>query len=103
VVLFAGFVFLFFLFLGWIAIPEATETRWTLRPTEDLDGLLATVPVSVTLLRVALALAAFSALNLAASASSDAAHRERFVRPMIDQVVRSLAAREAYLEARRRG
>lgn len=100
VVLFAGFVFLFFLFLGWIAIPEATETRWTLRPTEDLDGLLATVPVSVTLLRVALALAAFSALNLAASASSDAAHRERFVRPMIDQVVRSLAAREAYLEAR---
>ena len=101
--LFASLVFLFFLFLGWIAIPEATETRWTLRPTEDLGGLLAGVPVSVTVVRVSLTLAAFSALNLAAAASSDAAHRALFVRPMIDEVVRGLAAREAYLGARRRG
>ena len=102
-VLFACLVFVFFLFLGWIAIPEATETRWTLRPTEGLGGLLAGVPVSVTLVRVSLTLAAFSALNLAAAASSDAAHRARFVRPMLDEVVRGLAAREAYLGARRRG
>ena len=102
-VLFALLVFLFFLFLGWIAIPEATETRWTLRPTQELGGLLAGVPVSVTLVRVSLTLAAFSALNLAAAAASDAAHRARFVRPMIDEVVHGLAAREAYLAARRRG
>ena len=102
-VMFACLVFAFFLFLGWIAIPEATETRWTLRPTEDLGGLLAPLPVSVTLVRVSLALAAFAALNLAAAAASDAAHRARFVRPMIDEVVHGLAAREAYLRARRRG
>ncbi|WP_354058226.1 hypothetical protein [Dietzia sp. 2505] len=102
-VLFACLVFLFFVFLGWIAIPEATETRWTLRPTEDLGGLLAGVPVSVTLVRVALTLAAFSALNLAAAAASDTAHRARFVRPMIDEVVHGLAARETYHRARRRG
>lgn len=100
--LFACLVFVFFLFLGWIAIPEATETRWTLRPTEGLGGLLAGVPVSVTLVRVSLTLAAFSALNLAAAAASDAAHRARFVRPMIDEVVHGLAAREVYLAARRR-
>nr|WP_194306455.1 hypothetical protein [Dietzia natronolimnaea] len=102
-VLFACLVFLFFVFLGWVAIPEATETRWTLRPTEDLGGLLAGVPVSVTLVRVALTLAAFSALNLAAAAASDSAHRARFVRPMIDEVVHGLAARETYHRARRRG
>ena len=102
-VLFACLVFLFFVFLGWVAIPEATETRWTLRPTEDLGGLLAGVPVSVTLVRVALTLAAFSALNLAAAAASDTAHRARFVRPMIDEVVHGLAARETYHRARRRG
>ncbi|MBB1057281.1 hypothetical protein G6020_07690 [Dietzia sp. B19] len=102
-VLFACLVFLFFVFLGWIAIPEATETRWTLRPTEDLGGLLAGVPVSVTLVRVSLTLAAFSALNLAAAAASDTAHRARFVRPMIDEVVHGLAARETYHRARRRG
>lgn len=101
--LFACLVFLFFLFLGWIAVPEATETRWTMRPTEELGGLLAGVPLSVTLVRVSLALAAFSALNLAAAAASDAAHRARFVRPMIDEVVHGLAARESYLQARRRG
>ncbi|MDV8002415.1 hypothetical protein [Rhodococcus sp. IEGM 1408] len=101
-VLFGSLVFAFFLFLGWIAIPEATETRWTLRPTEDLGGLLSRVPVSITLLRVSLVLAAFAALNLAASAASDAAHRKRFVHPMIDEVVHGLAAREAYLRARRR-
>ncbi|QGW23807.1 hypothetical protein GJR88_01182 [Dietzia sp. DQ12-45-1b] len=101
--LFACLVFLFFVFLGWIAIPEATETRWTLWTTEGLGGLLAGVPVSVTLVRVSLTLAAFSALNLAAAAASDSAHRARFVRPMIDEVVHGLAAREAYLRARRRG
>lgn len=101
-VLFGSLVFAFFLFLGWIAIPEATETRWTLRPTENLGGLLSRVPVSITLVRVSLTLAAFAALNLAASAASDAAHRARFVHPMIDEVVHGLAAREAYLAARRR-
>ncbi|WP_010540337.1 hypothetical protein [Dietzia alimentaria] len=100
--LFATLVFGFFLFLGWIAIPEATETRWTLRPTHEPGGLLAGIPVSVTLVRVSLALAAFSALNLAAAAASDPAHHARFVRPMLDEAVRGLAAREAYLEARRR-
>lgn len=101
-VLFAGLVFCFFLFLGWVAIPEATEIRWTRQPTADPRGLLAGVPVSVTLIRVALMLAAFSALNLAAAAASDAAHRARFVRPILDEVVHGLAAREAYLRALRR-
>ena len=101
--LFATLVFLFFVALGWIAIPEATETRWTLRPPDEPGGLLFGLPVSVTLVRVSLMLAAFSALNLAAAAATDAAHKERFVRPMLDEVVRGLAAREAYLGARRRG
>lgn len=101
--LFATLVFLFFVTLGWIAVPEITETRWTLRPPDEPGGLLFGLPVSVTLVRVSLMLATFSALNLAAAAASDAAHKERFVRPMLDEVVRGLAAREAYLGARRRG
>ena len=102
VVLFATLVFIFFLFLGWIAVPEATETSWTRRPSDAPGGVLFGVPVSITLVRVSLMLAAFSALNLAAAAASDAAHKARFVRPMLDEVVRSLAAREAYLRVRRR-
>lgn len=100
--LFATMVFFFFLLLGWIAIPDATETRWTLRPTDTLGGLLTGLPVSVTLVRVALTLAAFSALNLAAATASDTAHRDRFVRPILDEVVHGLAAREAYLGSLRR-
>ena len=99
--LFATLVFAFFLFLGWIAVPEATEARWTRGPGDAPDGLLFGLPFTVTLVRVALTLAAFSALNLAASAASDPAHHRRFVRPMIDEVVRGLAAREAYLGALR--
>lgn len=100
--LFAILVFFFFLLLGWIAIPDATETRWTLRPTADLGGLLTGLPVSVTLVRVSLTLAAFSALNLAAATASDTAHRDRFVRPILDEVVHGLAAREAYLGSLKR-
>ena len=96
-------MFFFFLTLGWIAVPDITETRWTLRPLNDTGGLLFGLPVSVTLVRVSLMLAVFSALNLAAAAASDAVHKARFVRPMLDEVVRGLAAREAYLTARRRG
>lgn len=99
--LFATLVFAFFLFLGWIAVPEATEARWTHGPDDAPDGLLFGLPFTVTLVRVALMLAAFSALNLAAAAASDPAHHKRFVRPMIDEVVRGLAAREAYLGALR--
>lgn len=100
--LFAALVFVFFVGLGWIAVPAVTETRWTLRPPDEPGGLLFGLPVSVTLVRVSLMLAVFSALNLAAAAASDAAHKERFVRPMLDEVVRGLAARTAYLGARRR-
>ena len=100
--LFAILVFAFFLFLGWTAVPETTEARWTQTPDNEPQGLMFGLPISVTLVRVALTLAAFSALNLAAAAASDAAHRARFVRPMIDEVVRGLDAREAYLVARSR-
>ena len=71
--------------------------------TTRIPPVRRTCLVSVTLVRVSLMLATFSALNLAAAAASDAAHKERFVRPMLDEVVRGLAAREAYLGARRRG
>lgn len=94
--LFAALVFAFFVFLGWLSVPDATETRWTVQPAERLTGLAEALPVSVTLVRVALVLAAFSALNLAASAASDPAHRARFVRPMLDEVVDGVSAREAY-------
>lgn len=100
-VLFAALVFVFFVFLGWIAVPETTEARWTHGPGDTPGGLLFGLPFSVTLVRVALTLAAFSALNLAAAAASDPAHHRRFVRPMIDEVGRGLAARESYLGALR--
>lgn len=101
-ILFATLVFAFFVFLGWIAVPEATESRWTTGPRDTPEGLLFGLPFTVTLVRVALTLGAFSALNLAASAASDPAHHERFVRPMIDEVLRGLDARESYLGSRRR-
>lgn len=94
-------MFVFFVFLGWVAVPEATEARWTHGTGDQPGGLLFGLPFTVTLVRVSLTLAMFSALNLAASAASDPAHHSRFVRPMIDEVVRGLTAREAYLAARR--
>ena len=81
-----------------VALPFARALGAAATETALMFGL----PISVTLVRVALTLAAFSALNLAAAAASDAAHRARFVRPMIDEVVRGLDAREAYLVARSR-
>lgn len=50
-------------------------------------------------MKVSLTLAAFSALNLAASAAADRQHRERFVDPLLDEVVDSLQVRDAYVRA----
>lgn len=97
--LFAVVVFGFFMLFGWLSVSEATAAQWTGRPAQRFPGLLAQVPISPTLVKVSLTLAAFSALNLAASAAADRQHRERFVDPLLDEVVNSLQVRDAYVRA----
>lgn len=90
-------MFAFFLFFGWLSVSPTTAAQWTGKPNKSFQGLLAALPLSPTLVKVSMTLAAFSALNFAASTTSDQQHRSRFVEPMIEEVVDSLAVRNAYV------
>ncbi|GAB3305179.1 hypothetical protein GCM10027298_24070 [Epidermidibacterium keratini] len=91
----------FFVLFGMIAIPEQTAAQWIGGPTEELPGLLARLPGSFTLIKVALLLGAFAGLSFAASSASDALYREEFVHPIVDELETGLAARDAYVVAYR--
>lgn len=96
--LFMVLVFAFLVAFGSLSIPEATAKAWTQAPLNRFDGVLGQLPVSLTLVQVAMILAGFSGLNFVASASSDRSHRQNFVDPLLDEVVHGLQVRDAYLE-----
>lgn len=100
--LFASLVFLFFLGFGQLSVSDATIGQWTGRPLDESWRNTLGLPFEGSLVKVAWTLAAFSALNFAASASSDQGHRSRFVAPLIGEAILGLETRDAYLAARRR-
>lgn len=55
------------------------------------------LPVKSALVQVSLFLGGFSGLYFAASTATDARYRQAFFEPLLDEVVKSLAARDAYL------
>ncbi len=101
--LFGTVVFAFFVFFGWLSVSDATAAQWTGAPTTRATLLTVELPVSGTLIKVSLMLAGFAALNFAASAGADRAHRERFVEPLLEEVVDGLRTRDEYVRARRAG
>ena len=66
--------------------------RWCILPMEGWDCLPDGAPSELTRRRW---------LNFAASAGSDARHREVFLRPVLDEVREGLQVRRVYLEHRR--
>ena len=103
VVAFIALVSTFFVLFGMLAIPDETARQWVGGPVEQLPGVLGRLPGSFTLLKVSLLLGAFAGLSFAASSASDAAYREAFVHPIIDELETGLAARDSYVVAYRTG
>lgn len=92
----AVLVFGFFVAFGVLAVPEATAQAWMGEAPTRLGGPLAQVPVSTTLLKVCLVLAAFSGLNFVAGASADRTYRATFVEPVLHEVEEGLRVRAVY-------
>lgn len=100
--LFATLVFGFFLMFGQLSVSDATIVQWTGRPIDASLRETYRLPFDVSLVKVAVTLAGFSALNFAASTASDSGHRQRFVSPLISEAILGLDTRDAYLAVRPR-
>jgi hypothetical protein len=90
-------LFAFFLVLGLIVVTPETAEQWIGGPPV-LSDLLPTVPVA--LLRNATLFAAFGSMYFSVISMTDAAHRQDFFAPIIDEVERILAVRSVYLAVR---
>lgn len=106
VVLFTAGLFLFFLLLGIVAIPDDVTVLWSGEQTCAVDqppcpgtwfgiGL----PIPQTVVHMSLFVAVLSGLYFTVSTSVDPLYRQRFFEPLIADVAVSLAGRDAYLEA----
>ena len=95
-VLFAGVVFLFFVWFGTIAIPDATITSWLGFEASKVSLLGVQFPFTDVLVKVSMVLGAFAALNFAAQTSTDSRYAEEFLEPAIGQVRRTVMVRNIY-------
>ena len=95
-VLFAGVVFLFFVWFGTIAIPDATITSWLGFEASKVTLLGVQFPFTDVLVKVSMVLGAFAALNFAAQTSTDSRYAEEFLEPAIGQVRRTVMVRNIY-------
>ena len=105
VVFFTTGLFVFFLALGVIAIPDDVTVLWSAEqdcPTGEPPcagtwfGI--DVPVPQTVVHTSLFVAVLSGLYFTVSTSVDPLYRQRFFDPLITDVAVSLAGRDAYLE-----
>ncbi|AMO61536.1 integral membrane protein [Mycolicibacterium phlei] len=104
VVFFTTGLFVFFLALGIVAIPDDVAVLWS-SETSCTDGeppcpgtwFGVHVPVPQTIVHVSLFVAVLSGLYFTVSTSVDPMYRERFFDPLIADVAVSLAGRDAYL------
>lgn len=95
-VLFAGVVFLFFVWFGTIAIPDATITSWLGFEASKVTLLGVQFPFTDVLVKVSMVLGAFAALNFAAQTSTDSRYAEEFLEPAIGQVRCTVMVRNIY-------
>lgn len=95
-VLFAGVVFLFFVWFGTIAIPDATITSWLGFEASKVSLLGVQFPFTDVLVKVSMVLGAFAALNFAAQTGTDSRYAEEFLEPAIGQVRRTVMVRNIY-------
>ncbi len=98
--LFALVVFLFFIWFGTIAIPDATITSWLGFEASRVTLLGVQFPFTDVLVKVSMVLGAFAALNFAAQTSTDSRYAEEFLEPAIGQVRRTVMVRNIYRASR---
>ncbi|MCX2930382.1 hypothetical protein ORI20_08850 [Mycobacterium sp. CVI_P3] len=105
VVFFTTGLFVFFLALGIIAVPDDVTVLWSAEQacTVGQPPCAGTwfgihVPVPQTVVHVSLFVAVLSGLYFTVSTSVDPLYRQRFFDPLIADVAVSLAGRDAYLE-----
>ena len=91
---------LIFVVLGLIMVSPETLDSWTRgagRPDGHLLGM--TLPVPDALIQTSMLLAAITFMYLSAKAVSDTAYRAQFLEPLLDDVGRTLVARNRYRAA----
>ncbi|AKK27709.1 hypothetical protein [Mycobacterium sp. EPa45] len=105
VVFFTTGLFVFFLALGTIAIPDDVTVLWSAEQSCPVGqppcagtwfGIH--VPIPQTVVHTSLFVAVLSGLYFTVSTSVDPLYRQRFFDPLIADVAVSLAGRDAYLE-----
>lgn len=108
VVFFTTGLFVFFLALGIVAVPDDVAVLWSAEETCPVDqppcpgtwfGIHVAVPQ--TIVHVSLFVAVLSGLYFTVSTSVDPLYRQRFFDPLIADVAVSLAGRDAYLQLER--
>ena len=109
VVIFTTGLFVFFLALGVIAIPDDVTVLWSAEQqcTVGEPPCAGTwfgihVPVPQTVVHTSLFVAVLSGLYFTVSTSVDPLYRQRFFDPLVADVAVSLAGRDAYLEMEER-
>lgn len=109
VVIFTTGLFVFFLALGVIAIPDDVTVLWSAEQQCSVGeppcagtwfGIH--VPVPQTVVHTSLFVAVLSGLYFTVSTSVDPLYRQRFFDPLVADVAVSLAGRDAYLEMEER-
>jgi hypothetical protein len=109
VVFFTTGLFVFFLALGLIAIPDDVTVLWSAEQ-DCLTGeppcagtwFGVHIPVPQTVVHTSMFVAVLSGLYFTVSTSVDPLYRQRFFDPLIADVAVSLAGRDAYLEMEER-
>jgi hypothetical protein len=105
VVFFTTGLFVFFLMLGIIAIPDDVAVLWSAEETCAVGqppcagtwfGIH--MPIPQTIVQTSLLVAVVSGLYFTVSTNVDPLYRQRFFEPLIADVAVSLAGRDAYLE-----
>jgi hypothetical protein len=104
VVLFTVVIFVFFLVLGMIAVPDDVAVVWS-QETVCADGAQPPcagtwfgikTPLPQTLMQTSLFVAVLSGLYFTVNSSVDPQYRQRFFEPLIDDLAVSLAGRDVY-------
>jgi hypothetical protein len=108
VVFFTAGLFLFYLALGTIAIPDDVAVLWSAEDSCAIGEPPCAgtwfgvhVPVPQTVVHMSLLVAVLSGLYFTVSTSVDPLYRQRFFDPLIADVAVSLAGRDVYLELER--
>jgi hypothetical protein len=105
VVIFTAGLFVFFLALGIVSVPDDVAVLWSSeqicpvgKPPCPGTWFGVHVPVPQTIVHMSLLVAVLSGLYFTVSTSVDPLYRQRFFEPLIADVAVSLAGRDAYLE-----